>query len=85
MEQVKYTTKTITVTTHYFYCDDCGKFLGHYTEEADGYYNPIGNFAINFPSPRGLYKLRKCLCDDCQDKFMDKLDRVMKELGFQHE
>lgn len=72
-------------TTHQFYCDDCGKFLGESDECDDGWY----------PTPKAVigrriswrvngvgYKIEKCICEECDNTFMRKIDKALTELGF---
>ena len=66
---------------HHFYCDDCGEFLGVSHEYDDGYYPEIGEFELNFYIT-SWYRVKKNLCDKCKEKFIEKVQNTLVELGF---
>ena len=83
MEHVEHMTGTKTFTTHKFYCDDCGEFIGSATEWDDGWYRELGEFDLKFHTPLGWYKLKKTLCDSCKEKVLNKLVYTLIEVGFE--
>lgn len=85
--------KEIIKTTHEFYCDNCGKFLGSSEEWEDGYYEKFGSFEnkLDIYNSRvhnkkykesGWYTYKKILCDKCQEEFVSKLAKTLLELGY---
>lgn len=68
------TTKTI----HRIYCDGCGRFITQSTEYDDGYFSNPAEFSCIILS----YKFEKDLCEDCKDKFYNKLGDVLLKIGF---
>ena len=69
---------------HDFYCDECGKYLGSSEEYDDGYYHEIGNFELKLYTDKWLV-LKKHYCNECRRKFLNKLNLILKELGFGEE
>ena len=76
-------TRTKEVRTHHFYCDDCNKYLGKSQEYDDGWYQDFGEFKLEFYLPSGWYEVNKCLCDECRQKFLQKVEKTLVELGFE--
>lgn len=68
---------------HYFYCDDCDQYLGVREEYSDGYYPKVGEFELKIYLPDGWYKVEKCFCEECKDKYLSKLQNALKDLGFE--
>lgn len=85
MEKIEVKIKTIEEATHYFYCDDCNKHLGETHEYEDGWYQNLGEFELKIYMPDGWYKINKCLCDDCRNKFLKEVEQKIIELGFKKE
>ena len=83
MEKVEIKTKQIKDHTHHFYCDDCDAYIGSSHEYADGYYEELGEFELDILMPRGWYKLEKCLCEKCKEKFLDKFCASLEATGFE--
>lgn len=67
---------------HHFYCDNCGRYLGNTVEHWDGYYAELGKFELQMYVPRGWYKLKKCFCNNCKDKFLDNVYASLETAGF---
>ena len=72
-------TRTKEVRTHHFYCDDCNKYLGKSQEYDDGWYQDLREFNVQF----GEYHISKHLCDDCKERFSERLGEMLIELGFE--
>ena len=83
MEKVEIEVIETEEVTHHFYCDDCGDYLGSSAEYDDGWYQELGEFELNIYMPRGWYRLNKCLCNDCKDKFLDKFYVSLEAIGFE--
>ena len=83
MEKLETRPCTREETTHHFYCDDCNKYLGKTEEYDDGYYPELGEFELKFYLPSGWYKVNKCLCDECRQKFLQKVEKTLVELSFE--
>ena len=83
MEKVEIEIIETEETTHRFYCDDCGTYLGSSTECDDGWYQEFGEFELKMYTPRGRYRLNKCFCDECADKFLDKVYASLEATGFE--
>jgi formylmethanofuran dehydrogenase subunit E len=83
MEKVE--TKIIETEeiTHHFYCDKCGDHLGSSEEWDDGYYQEFGEFELKCNTPRGWYKLEKCLCHSCADEFLETFYSTLESIGFE--
>ena len=82
MEKIETKTRQIEDYTHHFYCDDCGIHIGSSEEYYDGYYQELGGFGLKILMPRGWYKLEKCLCEKCKEKFLDKAYASLELVGF---
>jgi hypothetical protein len=82
MEKLETNTCTIENVTHHFYCDDCNKYLGETEEYDDGYYHELGEFELSFYFLDNRYEINKCLCDECREKFLNKMLLILTELGF---
>lgn len=83
MEKVE--TKIIETEeiTHHFYCDGCGDHLGSSDEYDDGYYEEFGEFELRCYTPKGWYRLKKCLCHSCAQKFLSVYYNTLESLGFE--
>lgn len=82
MEEVEIKIKQIEERTHHFYCDNCGDYIGSSQEEVDGWYQELGEFELKILMPRGWYKLEKCLCEKCKEKFLDQAYTNLEFVGF---
>ena len=84
MEKVE--TKIIQVENrkHYFYCDECNKYLGVSEEYDDGYYERYGDFELKFYVD-GWYRVNKCLCASCREDFVNNLKESLFSIGFKFE
>lgn len=82
MEKVETKTRKVEDRTHHFYCDYCGHYLGNTVEYWDGYYAELGEFELKMCTPRGWYKLEKCFCNDCKDKFLNNVYTSLEDAGF---
>ena len=80
MEKLEVKAYTGKETMHHFYCDDCNKYLGKTGEYDDGWCPEFGEFSVKF----GEYHIRKHLCDDCKEKFSERLEDALIELGFEN-
>lgn len=85
MEKLETITYTTEKTTHHFYCDGCNKYLGESTEYDDGWYPVLGEFELKFLVDGNWYEINKCFCDECREKFLQKVESVLTELGFEAE
>ena len=83
MEKVE--TKVIQTEeiTHNFYCDECGAHLGSSVEWDDGYYQGFGGFELKMHTSRGWYEIKRCFCDTCRDKFLNKVYASLEAAGFE--
>lgn len=83
MEKVE--TKIIATEeiTHRFYCDKCGRYLGYSHEYDDGYYEQFGEFELKCYTPRGWYRLEKCLCSSCKQEFLKAFYTTLEGIGFE--
>lgn len=79
MEKLEIETRIRKEIIHHFYCDDCNKYLGKTGEYDDGWYSEFGEFSVKF----GEYHIRKHLCDDCKERFSERLGEMLIELGFE--
>ena len=70
---------------HHFYCDDCGDQLGSSYECDDGYYERFGTFDLKCYTPRGWYKLEKCLCPSCAQECVDAFCNTLEAMGFERD
>lgn len=68
--------------THEFYCDDCGKYIDQSIEWEDGYYESYGDYEQQMFFKGSWWRLEKCLCDDCKNKYDEKITTMLKEIGF---
>ena len=84
MEQVKITPKYCEERTHWFYCDECGKYLGESHEYDDGWYETFGKFELSIYMDR-KYNLHKYLCEICKHKLMLEIEENLRRLGFKTE
>ena len=82
IETYKTYKKTIR---HKFYCDECNDFIGSSAEYDDGYYDKIGEVVEKVYIYNDWYYLKRTLCDNCKDKFYEKLMKKLKDIGFVRE
>ena len=82
MEKTKEIIKEIKIYEHHFYCDECNKYLGVSQEYEDGWYENIGEFDLKFHIDK-WYRINKCLCNDCRNKFIENLKTTLKSMGFE--
>ena len=85
MERTVSQVKYVEQKTHLFYCDLCGAQLGCTTEYDDGYYEQLGEFELKWYTPNGWYKLHKCLCDTCREKYLTNIYGTLEVAGFKLE
>ena len=71
-----------TCTLHRFHCDECNKYLGTTEEYDDGYYQKLGELQLKFYLPYDWYKVEKCLCKECRNKYIENLKENLKGIGF---
>ena len=81
MEQIKYKKVENIVNIHEFYCDGCGKYLGGAEEYDDGYYAEPSVFEMNVYTTK-WFRIRKCCCSECKEKFINKLNNFLLGCGF---
>lgn len=84
MEKIETIITTIEKNYHQFYCDECGSFIGESFEYEDGYYQEQGEYTIKtfIEAKDTWFKLRKCYCDKCKDKFTNNFVEILENLGF---
>lgn len=82
MEKITQQTVTTTMTIHDFYCDECGVHFGTSMEYDNGNYYKAGCINLEISTPNGQYKVNKCLCDQCKEKFLSNLYTALKVIGF---
>lgn len=82
MEKTKETIREVKDTEHFFYCDECGKYLGSSKEYDDGWYQKLGEFEEKFYVGNHWYQIEKCFCDDCRKSFIENIEVALKKLGF---
>jgi hypothetical protein len=85
MIQTETKTYTKEQRIHHFYCDNCNKYLGETREYDDGWYPDLGEFNLHFVVDGKWYEIEKCFCDDCRKAFLDKVENMLIELGFEKE
>ena len=84
MEQTKVSPRYYEERMHYFYCDECGKYLGQSLEYNDGYYEELGKFELQCYIDN-RYILHKHLCKECESKLLLEIERELRKLGFKPE
>ena len=84
MEKTNYKSKTVKATEHSFYCDECNEYLGTTEEYDDGWYEALGDFELSFYID-DWYRVKKCLCKDCANKYLSNLKNSLIILGFEKE
>lgn len=84
MEQVKVSPRYYEKRTHWFCCDECGKYLGQSLEYDDGWYEEIGVFELKCYINTN-YILHKYLCKECEGKLLLEIERDLRRLGFKTE
>lgn len=82
MEKIEKYTYEVENKKHLFYCDDCNKFLGESCEYEDGYYETIGECTICINIFGNWMTAKKCLCNECKEKYFSKVEKKLRELGF---
>lgn len=82
MEKTVFEIREVKQAIHSFYCDHCGIELGSVEEYEDGYYPTLGGFELNWRTPNGWYRLNKCLCDTCRDKYLSDIYSALENAGF---
>ena len=82
MEKLEVDTRTTEDVIHHFYCDSCNKYLGKTVEYDDGWYPELGEFELSFYISDDWYGINKCFCDECREKFLNKMVFTLTELGF---
>lgn len=85
MEKINSKIKKVKDYEHLFYCDECGEYLGTSAEYDDGWYERLGEVKFSVYIDGDWYKVNKCLCDDCADKFFSNLKTHLKSIGFEKE
>ena len=70
-------------TTHEFYCDECGEYLGRSEEYEDGYYYKIGEYQWKYYDKNcgWLYK-KGNYCPKCQERVAEQIASALKKMGF---
>ena len=82
MEKINTVNKTIEYRYHIFYCDMCNKELGTTGELEDGYYHRLGEYNQDFYLDEKWFHLTRNLCNECKDKFNEKIKNALFDLGF---
>lgn len=82
MEKVITQSKQVVDRTHYFYCDDCGREIGHSRESIEGWYDVLGELELRMYTPKGWYVLDKCLCGACKEKYLTNFYETIESLDF---
>lgn len=83
MEKETRTTYQKELIEHSFYCDECGKYLGTSKEYDDGWYKKFGEFELRV-YVNDWYHINKCLCENCENKFVSKVRAALKDMGFKN-
>ena len=83
MEKIETTIQEIENYKHHFYCDECNKYLGTTEEYDDCYYDELGELELKFYLPDGWYKVKKCFCEECKEKYLSRFQIILNELGFE--
>ena len=81
MEKTATIIKTYTQEEHSFYCDECEKYLGTSQEYDDGWYQKLGEFELDVYID-DWYRLKKCLCDECEKAYVDSIQTELINKGF---
>ena len=84
MDKVVRQRQLVERTTHEFYCDECGNFLGTTFEYDDGYFKELGEVELEFYLD-DRYQLRKTLCPKCKMRLYNKIGSMLNEFGFKQE
>lgn len=82
MQKTKIKQRVKNILVYEFYCDVCGEKIGESKEYSDGYIAELGEFEYSF-NINGWYKIKKCLCDNCKEIYINKIVSTLKELGFE--
>ena len=82
MEDIEFIEVTIIKKTHVYICDDCNKLIGKSEEQEDGYYAELGEIEYKFYVGDKWYVSRKTLCNQCKEKYKDKVIASLTSLGF---
>lgn len=84
-EIVKQKEISSKVNVHTFYCDECNKKLMESEEDIyDGYYNdPFEKISFNIFG--NWYEVTLCLCNECKEKYKNKLINHLAKIGFKRE
>lgn len=70
--------------TYSYYCDDCNVHIGDVVEYDDGYVpEPSGRVNLRWRVNNTEYSLDRFLCPECSNKLYIKLDRLLKDFGFE--
>ena len=85
MEKIETRIKTIEQRYHHFNCDGCGVHLGISEEHDDGYYQSFGDFDLAWHTPAGWWRSKKCLCDQCKEKYLSEVYTALERLRFKKE
>lgn len=85
MEKIETNIIEVKEITHHFYCDECGDHLGSSDECDDGYYQRFGEFELKCYTPRGWYRLKKCLCPSCAQERVDTFCNTLEAMGFERD
>lgn len=79
----KTTTISREIIVHKIYCDECGGYIGESEEYDDGWYESFGEYERDFYMPlHGWYKIKKTLCEPCQEKVDKEIINALINLGF---
>ena len=82
MDKVENYEKIVKIKTHTFYCDICNKPIGKSEEDDDGYYNELGAYRQDFYLNGKWFYLKRNLCNECKNKFNEKIKTSLLDLGF---
>lgn len=82
MDKVENYEKIVKINTHTFYCDICNKLIGKSEEDDDGYYNKLGAYYQDFYLNGKWFYLKRNLCNECKNKFNEKIKTSLLDLGF---
>jgi len=78
----KQTEIMVQTTSHKFYCDDCGEFLGESVECPDGYYEEVGHHKWKYSVNNNLFVKEGEYCNSCAENVSKKVTEALENLGF---
>lgn len=83
METIREETVEHTIRKHDFFCDYCGKFIATTEEYDDGYYYQPNEVNYKMCIHGKWFERTATSCDDCKEKYENKLIKELRKLGFE--